>query len=319
MPGSRRNVLDRIVCYLKRITDGYMIHQCSLMACACAFCALMSLVPLLVVVIAALGFLVGGSNTALHQVIVAINGYVPIRTDFLKEMLEHVLHDRKVIGLFGIAGLLFAAHQTFLAMEPAMNMVWGITETRHWLRQRVIAFAAALYTIVLLGADLAVTAVFAYLQRVSLPFIPSRVVAVSYSFALAVVPMLLMTLLFAILYRSLPAKTVPFKAAFVGAAVAALLWELTKLGFGIFLVYVHSYDRLYGSLSSLVILVVWSYYSMAILLLGAEIAADYEAMRHGPRAAEERAHTPADLTAASGKEANGLPPHAFPDTPGTRP
>jgi membrane protein len=124
--------------------------------------------------------------------------------------------------------------------------------------------------------------------------------------------MLITTLLFAMLYRLLPARTVPWTPALTGAVVAALLWQLTKFGFGISLLYIHSYDRLYGSLSSLVILVVWAYYTMAILLLGAEIAADYAFMRYGAPAAEARAHSGADLAAARGAPHISESPEAGP-------
>ena len=112
--------------------------------------------------------------------------------------------------------------------------------------------------------------------------------------------MLVITLLFVLLYQFLPARAVPWRSALTGAIVAALLWELTKIGFSYFLLHANSYNRLYGSLGSLVALVVWAYYSMAILLLGAEIAADHEAVRRGDKAVEQRAESGADLAAASG-------------------
>lgn len=309
-PGKpRQKIGHRIYCYVRRISEAYATHQCSLLACACAYCALLSLVPLLVVGIAGIGFFVGGSETALNQVVTAIRGYVPINPDFLKDILNHILHDRGFIGLFGIVGLLYGAHQTFLAMEPAMNVIWGVPETRHWLQQRLIALGATLLTIVLLGANLAVTWLLAYVQSVDIPLLRTHLAAFFYSFGIGLVPVLLMTLLCALLYQILPARTIPWQPAFLGAGVAAVFWELTKYGFGIFLVYVHSYDRLYGSLSSLVVLVVWSYYTMAILLLGAEITADLAFLRYGARAAEARAHTSPDLATARGI------PHVHADSP----
>jgi membrane protein len=282
-----------------RLIDAYNAHQCGLMACACAFCAILSLVPLLVIGISILGFVAGGSAQALHEVIQAIRGYVPINPVFLRDMLSHILKDRRVIGVFGLTGLIYGAHQTFLAMQPAMNLVWVVPETRHWVRQRLIALGATFLTIVLMGADLAASTVIALFFQQNLP-LSDTASALLLRIGLGLIPVLLTTTLFAILYRLLPAREVPVKPAIIGAAVAALLWQATKIGFGLFAVYSHSYDRLYGSLSSLVILVVWMYYSMAILLLGAEIAADYEFMRHNPKAAARRSHSGADLAAAHG-------------------
>jgi membrane protein len=296
----RRNPLSRFVCYVRRLSDSYGTHQCALMACACAFCGILSLIPLLVVGISLLGFTVGGSARALDEVIHAIHGYIPINPEFLHGMLSQILKDRRIIGVFGLVGLIYGAHQTFLAMQPAMNLVWVVPENRHWLRQRLIALGATFLTIVLLGADMAASAALALVFDRNLPLLSAVASSLLLRIGLGVIPVLLTTTLFALLYRLLPARVVPVKSALIGAGVAALLWQATKIGFGLFLLHSHSYDRLYGSLSSLVILVVWTYYSMAILLLGAEIAADYEAMRHGAREAERRSHSGADLAAAHG-------------------
>jgi membrane protein len=297
-PVRKRPWPQRVVCYLRRLSDAYMAHQCGLMACACAYCALLSLVPVLIVGIAVLGFVVGGSQQALDGVIHTIRGYIPISPLFLRETLGHVLQDRRIIGVFGMIGLIYAAHQTFLALQPAMNLIWVVPETRHWAQQRLIALGATFLTIVLLGADLIASSEIAGVLGQDLPLLSIKAQAMLLRVGLGLVPLLLTTLLFALLYKTLPAREVSWKPALVGAVVAALLWEATKILFGLFVVYSHSYDRLYGSLSSLVILFVWMYYSMAILLLGAEIAADYESMRQSARAAEARSHSGADLGAA---------------------
>jgi membrane protein len=294
----------RVVCYLRRLIDAYNTHQCGLMACACAYCALLSLVPLLVVGIAALGFFMGGSQRALNQVEGAIRAYVPRDPEILQsvnDILKHILSDRALIGVIGMIGLLYGAHQAFLALQPAMNIIWGVSETRHWVKQRLVAIGLAFYAIALMGANLAAVGFFAYLSRYEFPFISSRIEAGIFSFLLALLPMLILALLFATLIRVLPSYKVTWRAAFLGAGVAALFWQLTLMGFGVYLSHYHSYNRLYGPLGGLVILVVWAYYSMSILLLGAEIAADFATRRYGIRAAEARAHSGADLTAATGK------------------
>jgi membrane protein len=286
--------------YLRRIIDAYNVHQCTLMASACAYCALLSLVPLLIVGISALGYFMGGSEAALNHVIGAIRGYLPVQTTALRPVLTRILMDRNLIGIFGLVGLTFAAHQLFMAMEPAMNMIWAVPETRHWVRQRSMAVVATFTTLCMLALDLAASALIAYLEAANMHLVPGRVETGIARAGLALIPVCVTTRLFMVLYQILPSREVPWRAALVGAVVGAVLWELTKVGFGIFLLHVHSYDRLYGSLSGLVILVVWVYYSMAILLLGAEIAADYEAARRGPSAVQARTHSGADLAVANG-------------------
>ena len=301
---ERGDKLKRIVCYLRRLIDAYNTHQCGLMACACAYCALLSLVPILVVGIAALGFFLGGSQRALTKVEGAIRDYVPRDPGILQsvnDILKHILADRALIGVIGLVGLLYGAHQAFLALQPAMNIIWGVTETRHWVKQRLIAVGLAFYAIALMGINMAAVAVFAYISRYPIPFVSGRLQAGVAGFLIGLLPMVILALLFATLYRVLPSYRVPWRAAFLGAGVAALFWQLTLMGFGLYLSRYHNYDRLYGPLGGLVILVVWAFYSMSILLIGAEIAADFATRRYGIRAAEARAHSGADLTAATGK------------------
>ena len=289
----------RIVRYLRRLNDAYATHQCSLMACSCAYCAVLSLVPLLIVGVAILGFFLGGRDAALTETIHAIQSYVPIKFDFVRDQLKTVLENRRVIGLFGLTFLIYGAHQTFLAMQPAMNIIWVVPETRHWFRQRLAALGATFFTLILLSADLAASALVTYVADYSGHWFNSAIQATMLKAATGLLPLLITTLLFAVLYQILPNRHVPWKSAFIGAGVAALAWQLTKLGFGYYLLHSQGYAILYGSLSSIVILVVWMYYTMAIMLLGAEIAADYEFMRHGRQAAEDRSHSGADLTVAA--------------------
>ena len=302
-PSARPRIrAKRVLCYLIRLSDAFGMHQCSLMACACAYIALLSVVPLLVLGIAAFGFLMRSPHHALDLVIGAVGGYAPNRAfvDEAQTILEHIFADRRLIGLFGLAGLLFGAHQTFLAMQPAMNLVWVVPETRHWAKQRLIALVATLYAISLMGVDLAASAFAVYLQNRPESFFSSHATSLLLRIGVGLIPMFVITVLFLSLYQFLPARAVPWRSALVGAVVAALLWQITKIAFGLFLLHANSYNRLYGSLGGLVALVVWTYYSMAILLLGAEIAADHEATRRGRREANERLHSGADLAAASG-------------------
>ena len=296
-----RHSFLRAVRYLRRLTDAYMTHQCGLMSCACAYCGVLSLVPLIIVGVAILGVVYHGRAQALTQTVHAVQNYVPyVKVDFLREQLKDVLDNSRVMGIFGMMFLIWGAHQTFLALQPAMNLIWVVPETRHWFKQRMVALAATFFTLVLLSLDLAATFLTAQVANYSGHWIDSSVLATLLKIITGMLPVLITAILFATLYKMLPDRRVPWKSAYMGAAVAAFLWQITKVGFAYYLVnHSEGYTRLYGSLSTIVILVVWMYYTMAILLLGAEIAADYEFMRHGRQAAEDRSHSGADLTNAT--------------------
>ena len=198
----------RAVRYVRRLSDAYATHQCSLMACSCAYCAVLSLVPLLIVGVAILGFFLSGRETALRETIDAIRSYVPVNFDFLHDQLLAVLANRRVTGLFGLMFLIYGAHQTFLAMQPGMNIIWVVPETRHWFRQRLIALGATFFTLVLLSADMAASSL-TYVANHSGHWLNSAVQSTMLKAATGLLPLLITTLLFAVLYQISPIGMCP--------------------------------------------------------------------------------------------------------------
>ncbi len=273
-PAARR--LQSAFGYLKRIANGFSQHHCSVMACACSYCALLSVVPLLAVGISLFGFVLGNQLQVVDHAVGTIRNFVPIQPVFLKETLERAVHYRGTAGLLGGIGLVYGAHQTFMVMQPAMNLVWGVRENRKWWRRRVLAVTAAVVTLALLGADVGFTAMAAF--ELHSGFLSLRLAPIS-RVAFALLPLLTTTLLFSWLYSEIPSCQVSGEAAFRGAATASVLWELTKIGFAFFVAKYAGFESIYGPLSGLVILVIWVYYSMVILLLGVEVSADFQS-RH---------------------------------------
>ena len=80
-------------------------------------------------------------------------------------------------------------------------------------------------------------------------------------------------LAFVILYTAVPNKPIKFTDALVGGIAAALLFELTKRGFTWYISNVHSYEIIYGALSSIPIFLLWIYLSWLVVLIGAEVTA----------------------------------------------
>lgn len=261
---------------LLRLKKDYARHEVSMMACACAYCILLSLVPFLAFGIAVIGYFIGGSEHALRSFLTSIEGFLPLQPNFLQATLEHVLQNRKTLGLIGFVGLLYGAHQAFLVLENALNLIWEVSERRKWYQTRIIAIEATLLTILFMGADVAAFLAAAFFSHLFPASTLSSILSSLAQLGLTILPFLLTTCLFYMLYRLLPACQPAPRPALWGAFIAAALWELTRILFSDFLLYFHTYDKLYGSLSKLVALVIWVYYSMVIFLLGAEIAANRE-------------------------------------------
>ena len=89
--------------------------------------------------------------------------------------------------------------------------------------------------------------------------------------------------MYAVVYKFLPSATVSWKAAFAGAAFAAVTWEIAKKALAVYLLKPN--HGLYGDLGNLIVFILWILYSMTILLLGAEVSAGYAEVVEGAPAA----------------------------------
>lgn len=244
-------------------------HRLPMLAQACAFNILLSLIPLLLIGIALLGFLIGNQQHALHDLIVSIRSFLPIQTNFLKSLLQNVLEHKKVLGLFGLIGLFISVQGAFMVLEEAMDQIWGVTDRRKWYIKRGVALVATLISLVLLGLNFVLTALATDSYK---RYFPSLSAGDLSPIVVVILPLILTTLLFYWLYKMLPSATVHSGSALKGALVAAVLWQILKILFGYIVARFAPYNRLYGSLSELIALVLWVDYSVLALLFGVELS-----------------------------------------------
>lgn len=215
------------------------------------------------------------------------------------QTLLTLLHKGGIAGLFGVLSLVWAAVQIFINGSVAMNAAWETSENRGWIRLRLTALALLLGAGVLVVLSLAATAFSTHIAASPLAHVvPFEGRLLSYLLEIAAV--VASAVMYAVIYRYLPAARITWRAAFVGAIVAAIAWEIVKKGLAVYLL--HPNKSLYGELAGLIILVLLVYYSMMILLIGAEVCAEFTAtIEHAAAARLKRgAHaTPSASTAIS--------------------
>ncbi len=189
-----------------------------------------------------------------------------------RNLLEIVSH-RGATGLLGTVGLLWLATTVFGWLRIALNTIFDVPKARGTLR----GLGLDLVMITLCGVtfliSVALTVAFEYLRRQPHPLFPAatgRLLSLAFSY---VVPFLLTILICFLIYHLVPNRRVSARAAFTGAAFTGLLWEAAKHLFAWYVSAFGSYSLIYRSLSAAAVLLVWTYYSAAVLLLGAEVTA----------------------------------------------
>jgi membrane protein len=254
-------------------------HNAPRLGASLAFYAVLSLAPLLIISVALCGLLFGGDSVR-GQVYGQIRGEVGTQAASVVETLLKSAHNQSegiVAGIVGFVVLLFGASGVFMELRDTLNFIWDAPpspSTGVWgfVRYRLACFAMVVGIGFLLMASLALTAFIQFASHFALrqlvmpaPVLPPFMLEVI-NFALTFIAT---TLFFAFIYRFIPEVPIEWADVGEGSLVTAALFTTGKLLIGVYLGRA-SVGSPYGAAGSLMVLLVWVYYSAQIFLYGAE-------------------------------------------------
>lgn len=252
----------------RAVAEGFRDHECPVRAAAVSYYAVFSLFPLLLFLIF-LGSLPLASQSALQGLYTSLERVLPSLSTSLEPVIEQTLRARGSIGLVGAVGFIYSASAVFAALSVALNVIWG-AEKRSFFRRRLLGLVTVLLIGVLFLVSIGLSAVGVWIR------LPSRGTLLSQGINL-LLDIIVTSALFWLVYRSFPNRRVNGRAALQGAAFGGFLWTAAKAGFGWYLTSgLPRFGLVYGSLASMIVLIIWVYLSVIILLLGAELAAAVE-------------------------------------------
>ena len=263
------------------------------MGAALAYYTLFALAPVLLVVIA-LGGLIFGAEAVRGQVVGEIHGLIGRDgATAIQDMLEAAKQTRPrlAVTVAAIFTFVLGATAAFLELQGALNSVWKVTPKssgsllRDIVLQRlvslglVVGFTFLLLTALVVSAGLA--ALSSYLGS-RFPVDPALWKAADLILSFGVI-----TLLFGLLYKVMPDTHVPWRDAWMGALLTALLFGTGKSLIGLYLG-ASAITSTYGAAGSVIVILVWVYYSSQIVLFGAEFTKAYGESRGSTRTGVSR-------------------------------
>jgi len=267
---------------------------------ALAYYTIFSLAPLLVLLIAIVG-LVLGRSTVQGQIFGQIEGLVgPDAARTLEGMIVQISRPASgiIATVLSLGTMLLGASGVLGELQAALNQIFRAPERKGGLRdavrQRLAAFGLVLAIGgILFGSMLLTTALTATheLVQAHMPVLAALLGPLNFALSLAITGAL-----FAAVFRLLPAVKTPWLEAWLGGIATALLFTLGKTLIGIYLGR-SGRTSVYGAAGSLVLLLLWVYYSAQILLLGAEVTSVWAFRR---AAAREAARPAGGVQARSG-------------------
>jgi membrane protein len=298
------------------------------MGAAISYYTVFSIAPLLLIVIAVAG-LVLGREAASGQIFAQLQGLLgDDGAAAIQGMVESASLSGKsfLATAIGVVTLVIGATTVFTELQSALDRIWKSPAAEKkegiWnlLRSRVLSFGMILAIGFLLLISLVVSAALSALGSWWAPMFGGwEILLQVVNF---VVSLVVVTLLFAMIYKFLPRAKIGWHDVWIGAAATALLFTLGKFLIGLY-IGKSSVASGFGAAGSLVVVLVWVYYSAQIFLLGSEFTWVY-AFRHGSRRGEKSAEstsaqrnvpTKGNVTAANDAETRSASVSATPDTP----
>lgn len=248
-------------------------------AAAIALYAILSMIPLLVLTLIAISSFFGAHPALQADLIETVHRYYPGFSGDLLRQLGQIEVKRHFLGWVGILSLIWLSSMIFNALETALSIIFRSRKSRNYLVSKLLAISMIPMAWAIGIASIGVAYVAALLARQPLLIkgVPFVIPVLQGLLVRNVLPWLVTTVFFALIYKLIPTGRVAWRSALIGGAVFAVLMEVAKYLFSWYVSrYTYRYNIIFGSLETVVILVLWVFYIATILLFCAEIISSYQ-------------------------------------------
>ena len=259
---------------LRQTFFAWNLHDAPRLGAALAFYTILSMAPLMILVVALVAIFFGQS-LAQDQIINEVRNLIgQVGADAVKTTIEHAREPASgfVATAVGITTLFFGASGVFIELRSALNTIWevrpaetnglmSLIKDRFFSFGMVLAIGFLLLVSLLLSAGLAAAGL--YFGDL-LPMPEGALNALNFLVSFAAI-----AVLFALIFRYVPDKTIPWREVRLGAVATAFLFTVGKALIGLYLGKA-SVGSAYGAAGSLIVVIVWVYYSSQIFFFGAE-------------------------------------------------
>ena len=267
--------LKNLFALLRRTASDWSDHEAPRLGAALAFYTILSLAPLVLLTVALLA-LVFGHVAAQQQILSQVQGMIgKDGADGIGSVFEHAQKPSSGIfaSIIGVLTLLFGASGVFGELRSALNKMWDVKPDATagfmgMLKQKFFSFGMVLTVGFLLLVSLVISAALAALGKFFGGILPVPALllgAINFLISFAAI-----ALLFALIFKYVPETKVAWKNVWLGAIATAFLFTVGKSLIGLYLGKA-SVGSAYGAAGSLIVVIVWVYYSSMLFFFGAEL------------------------------------------------
>ncbi|CAI2767520.1 YihY/virulence factor BrkB family protein [Flavobacterium collinsii] len=277
---EKQNILSKTWYLLKTTFLEFNDDNAIKLSAALSYYTIFALPPLLIIIITICGFFFG-EEAVTGELYGQINRLVGNDAAIqIQDAIKNVqLTDSNVfVTIFGVVMLLIGASGVFAEIQSSINFIWGLRAKpnkglKKFIQNRIMSFSMIVSVGFLMLVSLMLNAVLDLLNSRLKIYLEDSMVYLFYVINLIIV-LVSITLLFAIIFRTLPDGVIKWKDAFIGAGCTAVLFLIGKFAIGFYLGN-STIASVYGAAGSVIIILVWVYYSAIILYFGAEFTKVY--------------------------------------------
>jgi len=289
------NVLQRFISYwqqlwilLRETYNEWSEDNASQLGAALAFYTIFSLAPILIIIVAAVGFVLGKESVQIYILGELAKVIGQNNAGYVMSTIQSSYQEGSGIRatLIAIFIILIGSTTVCVMLKNALNFMWGVTERPSGIfeiiKNRVMSSLIILLAGFFLFLSMIISSLISTVSNfIDIPFI-------FYTLIDNIVSIILLTLLFSMLYKVLPDVEISWGDVWVGGAITAVLFTLGKFLLGLYLAR-STVSSAYGAAGSLVVLLLWVYYSAQIIFLGAEFTQVY-AKKYGSEILPKNRH-----------------------------
>ncbi len=265
------NFLKKFFGALGKAIAGFYKDGCVTLAASMSYFSIMSLVPLLFLIITAFGYILGYHHGIYNFILSYLKNIFPHMDDTLAEELRKVISNKRLGGVSLIL-FVYLASQVFFSLEYSINTVFKTKKRRHLLLTTFFSLLMITLAGIFFSLSFFITSTTKILRSYPM-FIAgidiSSIVTDSFTIKF-IIPFIFVSLTFTWIYKYLPNCKIRLRDAALGGIITALLWETSKHFFTWYVTHIMNIGRIYGSLATFIVFLLWVFYSSSVLLFGAE-------------------------------------------------
>lgn len=256
---------------IKRAAGDFLSDDVMTQAAAVAFYTALSFAPMLVITVTMSSYLGNDAQAkVVDQVRAVIGPSAAGAVDLVIDNAKEKPSLSSIAGILGLFTLLFSATGVLAQLQSALNTIWEVRAKPgrglwNWLRKRVLTLGLLLVVLFLLLVSLAINAALSMVMSGE---------GWGWQLVNLVVSLVVFTLLFAAMFQMLPDVNIAWKDVWLGAATTAVLFIIGKWVIGLYLGN-SGLGSAYGAAGSVIVFLIWVYYSSIILFIGAELTQAY--------------------------------------------